>query len=232
MAASISYEFDKAASSAKSWRDKLQDMQTRAGEALQKAQTAQGVKEDAQLKIDGLKQEAAKDDSPDPIIWVKINGLFGGGGLEGEIVDAEADIAAAQKVVDEIRDEYSRESSAVMSSYALLSVEGIYALESNRSRGGNPFSSSDEVISRFGEFDVVALTKAFGAARKSPEHMPALLNILSKMSAEEIQIYFLAYPEHAIFPTNPMGGDNVQRAKDVQKWCGMLGPLNLMLRGG
>ncbi len=218
MASLISYEFEKAADAARSWQRKLEDMQSRADEALRKAQAAKTAQDDAQTKIDGLKAEAAKDKSPDPIISVKIHGLFGGGGLEGEIADAQADIEAAQKVVDGIRDEYVRESASAVDGYELASVEGIYAQASNKSLGGNPFSSSDEVFSGFSEFDAVALSKAFSEAKQSEKNMPALLNMLSEMTAEQIQTYFIAHPENAVFATNPMGGDNVQRAKDVQKW--------------
>lgn len=138
MASLISYEFEKASDAARSWQRKLEDMQSRADEALRKAKAAKAAKDDAQIKADGLRAEAAKDKSPDPIIAVKLHGLFGGGGLEGEIADAQADIEAAQKVVDDIRGEYARESASAVGGYELASVEGIYK---NTPRG-NPFSKS------------------------------------------------------------------------------------------
>lgn len=120
MASLISYEFEKAADAARSWQRKLEDMQSRADDALAKAKDAKTAQDDAKVKMDGLKAEAAKDDSPDPIISVKLHGLFGGGGLEGEIADAKADIEAAQKTVDDIRDEYARESGVAVGGYEVV----------------------------------------------------------------------------------------------------------------
>lgn len=48
--------------------------------------------------------------------------------------------------------------------------------------------------------------------------MPRLLDLLSQMTPEQIQTFFTANPKYALFATNPIGGDNVQRAKDTQKW--------------
>lgn len=224
MASLISYEFEKASDAARSWQRKLEDMQSRADEALRKAKAAKAAKDDAQIKADGLKADAAKDKSPDPIIAVKLHGLFGGGGLEGEIADAQADIEAAQKVVDDIRGEYARESASAIGGYELASVEGIYAQPSNKSFGGNPFSSSDEVRGHVWEFDPFMLSQAFGNARQNPESFPKLLDLLSEMTPQEMKSYFSAHPEDAVFATNPMGGDNVQRAKDMQKWWNAKAP--------
>lgn len=182
MSAQIAYEFEKASRATRSWQRKLADMQLRADEALRKAKAAKTASEDAQTKIDGLKAEAAKDKSPDPIIAVKIHGLFGVGGLMGEIADAKADIAAAQKVVDDIRDEYARESAAAIDGYNLTSVEGIYAQASNKALGGNPFSSPYEVREHLWDFDPELLSRAFEEARQSPESFPKLLNLLSEMT--------------------------------------------------
>lgn len=218
MASLISYEFEKASDAARSWQRKLEDMQSRADEALRKAKAAKTAKDDAQIKADGLKADAAKDKSPDPIIAVKLHGLFGGGGLEGEIADAQADIEAAQKVVDDIRGEYARESASAIGGYELASVAGIYAQPSNKSLGGNPFSSSDEVRGHLWDFDPFMLSQAFGNARQNPESFPKLLDLLSEMTPQEMKSYFSAHQEDALFAVNPAEGDATQNAVLVQKW--------------
>lgn len=218
MASLIAEEFTTAQTTVKSWKDKLEDMQSRADEALRKAKAAKTAKDDAQIKADGLRAEAAKDKSPDPIIAVKLHGLFGGGGLEGEIADAQADIEAAQKVVDDIRDEYARESASAIGGYELASVQGIYAQASNKSLGGNPFSSPHEVREHLWDFDPELLSRAFENARQNPESFPKLLNLLSEMTPDEIKSYFSSHQEDALFVVNPVEGDAVRNALLVQEW--------------
>lgn len=218
MASLIADEFEKACNTARTWQDKLEDMQSRASEALAKAQAAQASRDDAQARIDALKIEAAKDESADPITSIKIHGVFGNGGLQAEIAHAQAEIKAAQKTVDDIRDEYSRESAAAIEDYRLMPVEDIYAQDLNKSLGGNPFSDANEVKTSFTGIDEPALVHAFEQARNSDAGLPQLLNMLSDMTVEQIQVFFASHPEYAVFATNPIGGDNVQRAKNVQKW--------------
>lgn len=219
MVARISSEFEKASSITRSWQRKLADMQLRADEALGKARAAQAVMADTQVKIAALEAEAAKDKLPDPVIAVKIHGLFGGGGLMGEIADAQAEIQAAQRVVDGIRDEYARESAVVISGYELASVESIYAQALNRSPGGNPFSSPHEVREHLWDFDPELLSRAFENARQNPESFPKLLNLLSEMTPQEIQEYFVAHPEMALVPLFPEG-TSVENTFMVKDWWG------------
>lgn len=127
-------------------------------------------------------------------------------------------------MVDGIRDEYARESAAAIDGYGLASVAGIYAQASNKSLGGNPFSSSNEVRGHLWDFDPGLLSQAFETARQKPESFPKLLDLLSEMTPEEMKSYFSAHPEDAVFATNPIGGDNVQRAKDIQKWWNAKAP--------
>lgn len=192
----IAYEFDKASSTVRAWRDKLSDMQARADEALRKAQNAQSLIVDTQDRITALEQEATKDDSPDPIISLRIRGIMGDGGLVGEIAGYKAEIAAAQKVVDEVRDEYSRESAATIVAYSIAaSVSKIYDFATNKSMGGNPFSSADAVRDGLWEFDAAVVSVAFDKARKNPEALPNLLAVLGEMTPQEMHSYFSAHQE-------------------------------------
>lgn len=218
MASLIASEFRGASEAVKTWKRKLEGMQVRADAALRKAQDAKIAKDDAQGKIDGLMAEAAKDDLPDPIIWVQIHGVLGMGGLNGEVASAQALIDEAQKTVDDIRDEYGRESAAAISGYELASVEGIYAKAFNKPLGGNPFSSADKVRSDFGSIEPTLVTMAFENARKDPANYPELLNLLSEMTPEEIESYFSTHQEDALFAVNPVEGDATENARLTQVW--------------
>lgn len=149
---------------------------------------------------------------------MKIHGFFGSGGLMAEVADAQDEIQAAQRVVDGIRDEYVRESAAAIRGYELASVEGIYAQAPNRLSGGNPFSSPGEVREHLWDFDPGLLSRAFENARQNPESFPKLLNLLSEMTPQEIQVYFSSHQEDALFAVNPVEGDAAQNALLVQKW--------------
>ncbi|MFW0182547.1 hypothetical protein ACN082_03430 [Rothia sp. CCM 9417] len=102
-------------------------MQERADAALKLAQDAQTAKNDAQDKIARLEEEAAKDESPNPIIALTIHGWTGHGGLRGDIADADATIANTQRIVDDIRDEYFTKASEIIEQYSIAdSVDALY----------------------------------------------------------------------------------------------------------
>lgn len=217
MASLISYEFEKASDAARSWQRKLEDMQSRADEALRKAQAAKTAQDDAQTKIDGLKAEAAKDDSPDPIIAVKLHGLFGGGGLEGEIADAKADIEAAQKTVDGIRDEYVRESGVAVGGYELSSVEGIY----KDFPRGNPFSKPFDIVDSLGVEDTQYLRMLESKASGNPDALKKYLDALGDLSTNELSEYFASHPDSAKYPLS-VSGETVDNTLVVKAWWGRL----------
>lgn len=218
MATLIAYEFETAGKTASDWKKKLSDMQSRADAALARAKIAQATIDDATAQIAALEAEAAQDDTVDPIISFRIGGFTGSGGLRGDIADAYAKISEEQSVVDGIRAEYKQESESFALAYQLRTVDGIYADSARGSLGGNPFASTDTVIGRMNEYDALELARAFESARKSPDSMPDLLEMLSEMSPEQIKTYFITHPEYALFATNPIGGDNVKRAESMMEW--------------
>ncbi|MFW0180678.1 alpha/beta hydrolase [Rothia sp. P5766] len=215
----IAYAYEKASDAVSRWKRQLRDMQERADAALKSAQDAQTAKNDAQDKIARLEEEAAKDESPDPIIALTIHGWTGHGGLRGDIADADAAIANAQRIVDDIRDEYFTKASEIIEQYSIAdSVDALYNNRGGTPHQGNPFSAPSDVLTSFELFDSLTLIRAFEDARTSEENMPRLLDLLSQMTPEQIQTFFTANPKYALFASNPIGGDNVQRAKDTQKW--------------
>ncbi|WP_237197808.1 alpha/beta hydrolase [Rothia nasimurium] len=217
MASLISYEFEKASDAARSWQHKLEDMQSRADEALRKAKAAKTAKDDAQIKADGLRAEAAKDKSPDPIIAVKLHGLFGGGGLEGEIADAQADIEAAQKVVDDIRDEYARESVSAIGGYELASVQGIY----ESSPRGNPFGKPINVVDSLGIETTEYIALLESQASQSPTALGKYLDALGNLDPDDLNEYFVTHPNAAKYPLE-VSGETVNNAVVVKDWWASL----------
>lgn len=218
MASLVSCEFEKAAQAAQAWQRKLESMQARADDALLKARAAQQVADDLQIKISGLQRDAGSDDSYDAAVWVKIHGFDGEGGLRGELADAQAEIVAAQRIVDDIRGEYGREAVAAQGEYSITNIDGIYARPVSHVLSGNPFSGAQEVYAGLFKYDPEVLALVFSKARSDEAYVPELLNMLSTLSAQQIEEFFLERPQFALFATNPLGGDYVKRAQEVQKW--------------
>lgn len=212
----VSSEFEKAAQTAQDWQRKLESMQLRAEDALHKAQAAHQVAHDLQIKIASLQREIDFDDFSDLMTWIKVNGFWGNGGLKGELANAQAEIAAAQKVVDDIRDEYARESVATQNEYSIANVGSLYP--ASGVLNGVLLNDEYDVYAGVHEYDPEALSLAFSKAQSNPECVPELLNMLSTLSAAQIKEFFLARPYYALYALNPMGGDTVRRAQDVQKW--------------
>lgn len=123
----IAYSYQMAYHAVIKWERQLRSMQERADAALKLAQDAQTAKNDAQDKIARLEEEAAKDESPNPIIALTIHGWTGHGGLRGDIADADATIANTQRIVDDIRDEYFTKASEIIEQYSIAdSVDALY----------------------------------------------------------------------------------------------------------
>ncbi|MDO4253100.1 MAG: alpha/beta hydrolase [Rothia sp. (in: high G+C Gram-positive bacteria)] len=213
----IATEYRKAKESAQSWRDRLDDMQSRASKAYRKAKAAEARLDEAQRKIAGLKEEAAKDKSSDPIIDLRLHGIFGSGGLEGEAADAQADIDAAQKTVDDIRDEYSRESATAIGEYRLASVQGIY----QSTPRGNPFSKPMEIAGSLGIETAEYLTLLESQAGQSPAALKKYLDALSDLEPADLNEYFVTHPDAAKYPLQ-VSDETVANAVVVKEWWASL----------
>lgn len=210
-------QFDQARLSAQGWGRALADMQTRADAALARAQSAQIRKDEAEQKIAYYKAEAAKDDSPDPLISLKLGGLFGLGGWEWELAEAEQQIASERRLVEEIRGEYKQAVENAKSGYSLETLTRVY----DASGKSAPFAHRASVLKSLGVFDLTYLEALEMRAGSSVEDMRIYLDALSMMSPEELKQYFEAHPELTRYPMD-MPDAATGSAAAVKEWWAAL----------
>lgn len=215
MCEKISGEFQRVHDVLTGWQKNLREMQEKADAALSAARQAQVSMEDAQAKLNSYEETAKRSKIPE---LMNQSGIFS---LRQDISEAAASIIAQQAVLDEIREQYKTQSATAVNGYNISSIGGIFVDRSPGASGLAPFSSADEVLSFFLDFDAQALTLAFETAAASDEFQPQLLDALSKLTPQQINEYFAAHPEFARFPLQ-MQGSNIDRAEAYKAWWAQL----------
>lgn len=200
------------------WQSRLRDLQGRADEALKKAQAAYTSKADAQAQIGTLGAIADMQKKHDE------QGKAKKALLMEEAAVAQGVIDAAQRVVDEVRDEYARESAAVVDAYA-LSVDGLWSAVSGAGARGSFGSSVEDVkATLLGDLSDARMRKLqeLGAVvGEGPDQYEAFLDALSGLDAGSLAEFFGENPELARYPLAGTG-DTVWDTATVKAWWGGL----------
>lgn len=197
-----------------SWKGKLADMQERADAALRSAQDAHASRADSSAQISTLGAIASTAKKKDASADAKKRHLV------EEMAAAQLVIDAAQRAVDGIREEYARQSSAVVEAYSLQRA-GTWSVNTLFGAGGSFAPSvraiSDELggLGNKGE----KLAAAYEKVLSNPGKLPDLLSELSDLSPEQLSVFFASRPELALVPLFPEG-TSVENTFMVKDWWG------------
>lgn len=199
------------------WQKDLGDLQTRADEALAKAQDAHATVEDSSAQMGALGAFAAqkKQDA---------QGRAKKALLMQEMAAAQATIDAAQQTVDNLRGEYERKSSAVVGAY-VLNVSGLWSVDGKSSAGGFGVSVADvkdTLLGHLSESKARELEDAAAHAGDGPGEYEAYLELLAGLDAKALGEFFSVRPELARYPLAGTG-DAVWDTAMVKAWWGRLG---------
>lgn len=216
---SMARTFDEVQELLQGWQKDLGDMQTRADEALRKAQDAHTTVEDSSAQMGALGAFAAAQKKKDA------QGEAKKAHLVQEMAAAQAVIDAAQQTVDDLRGEYERKSSAVVAAY-VLNVSGLWSVDGKASGAGG-FGASvvdvkDTLLGQLSESKARELEDAAAHAGDGPRQYEAYLELLAGTDAGSLVEFFGEHPELARYPLAGTG-DAVWDTAMVKAWWGRLG---------
>ncbi|QNV39830.1 hypothetical protein IDM48_10855 [Rothia amarae] len=183
---SMARTFDEVQELLRGWQKDLGEMQTRADEALAKAQDAHATVEDSSAQMGALGAFAAGQKKQDE------QGRAKKALLMQEMAAAQATIDAAQQVVDDLRGEYERKSSAVVGAY-VLSVSGLWSVDGKSSAGGFGVSVADvkdTLLGNLSESRARELVDAAAHAGDGPGEYEAYLELLAGTDAGSLVEFF------------------------------------------
>lgn len=206
--------FTAARETANSWKGKLADMQERADAALRSAQDAHANRADSSAQISTLGAIASAAKKKDASVDAKKRHLV------EEMAAAQLVIDAAQRTVDGIREEYARESSAVVEAYSLQRA-GTWSLSTLFGAGGSFAPSVSAVSDELGGLGDKGkkVSAAYEKVLSDPEKVPELLSELSDLSPEQLSVFFASHPDLALVPLFPEG-TSVENTFMVKDWWG------------
>lgn len=215
---SMARTFDEVQELLRGWQKDLGDLQTRADEALAKAQDAHTTVEDSSAQIGALGAFAAAQKKKDA------QGEAKKAHLVQEMAAAQATIDAAQQTVDNLRGEYERKSSAVVGAY-VLNVSGLWSVDGKSSAGGFGVSVADvkdTLLGHLSESRARELQDAAAHVGDGPGQYEAYLELLAGTDAGALAQFFGEHPELARYPLAGTG-DAVWDTATVKAWWGRLG---------
>lgn len=214
---SMARTFDEVQELLRGWQQDLGEMQTRADEALAKAQDAHTTVEDSSAQMGALGAFAAQKKQDEQGRAKKAH-------LVQEMAAAQATIDAAQQTVDNLRGEYERKSSAVVAAY-VLNVSGLWSVDGKSSAGGFGVSVADvkdTFLGQLSESKARELEDAAAHVGDGPGQYEAYLELLAGTDAGALAQFFGEHPELARYPLAGTG-DVVWDTAMVKAWWGRLG---------